>query len=150
MSKQEVLPMKRNWIIGAAVSLTMLGTATAVMAGFGEDREATMKEVGKSMKALAEIAKGAAYDAAIVEQNTTAMATAFEKFGTLFPAGSETASKAASPDIWANMEDFNTLRTNAQTAALNVQTSGQDGFKAAFGELAATCKACHTKYRLAD
>ena len=142
--------MKRKWIISAALSLTMLGTATTVMAGFGEDREATMKEVGKAMKALAEIAKGAPYDAAIVEQNTTAMAAAFEKFGTLFPAGSEAASKAASADIWANMDDFNTLRTNAKTAALKVQTSGQDGFKAAFGELAGTCKACHTKYRLAD
>jgi cytochrome c556 len=142
--------MKRKWIISAALSLTMLGTATAVMAGFGEDREATMKEVGKAMKALAEIAKGAPYDAAIVEQNTTAMAAAFEKFGTLFPAGSETASKASSADIWANMDDFNTLRTNAKDAALKVQTSGPDGFKAAFGELAGTCKACHTKYRLAD
>jgi cytochrome c556 len=142
--------MKRKWIISAALSLTMLGTATTVMAGFGEDREATMKEVGKAMKALAEIAKGAPYDAAIVDQNTAAMATAFEKFGTLFPAGSETASKAASPDIWANMDDFNTLRTNAQTAAIAVKTSGEAGFKAAFGELAASCKACHTKYRLAD
>ena len=142
--------MNRKWIISAALSLAMLGSATAVFAGVGEDREATMKEVGKAMKALAEIAKGAPYDAAIVEQNTASMATAFEKFGTLFPPGSETASKASSPDIWANMDDFNTLRTNAQTAAIAVKTSGEAGFKTAFGELAASCKACHTKYRLAD
>lgn len=142
--------MNRKWMLAAAMSLTMLGTASAVMANVGEDRETTMKEVGKAMKALAEIAKGAAYDPAIVEENTAAMATAFEKFGTLFPAGSETASKASSADIWANADDFNTLRTNAQTAAIAVKTSGEAGFKAAFGELAATCKACHTKYRLAD
>lgn len=142
--------MNRKWMLSAALSLTLLGTASAVFAGVGDEREATMKEVGKAMKALAEIAKGAPYDAAIVEQNTAAMATAFEKFGTLFPAGSETASKASSPDIWANLDDFNTLRTNAQTAAIAVKTSGEAGFKAAFGELGASCKACHTKYRLAD
>ncbi len=142
--------MNRKWMLSAALSLTMLGTASAVLANAGEDREATMKEVGKAMKALAEIAKGAPYDAATVEQNTASMVTAFEKFGTLFPAGSETASKASSPDIWANMDDFKTLLTNAQTAAITVKSSGEAGFKAAFGELGASCKACHTKYRLAD
>lgn len=142
--------MKSNLFKAAAFSFAMLAASAAAMADIGEERGATMKEVGKTMKALAEIAKGAPYDAGTVSASAATLEASFTKFGTLFPEGSETASKGASADIWANRADFDTLRTNALSAATKLGASDEAGFKAAFGELAGACKACHTKYRISD
>lgn len=142
--------MKRTWMLSTFLSAALLATASAAMADVGPERGATMKEVGKAMKALAEIAKGAPFDAAMVSASAASLETNFLKFGTLFPVGSETASKAASPDIWTNPKDFDNLRTKAQSAATKLISVDEAGFKAAFGELAGTCKACHTKYRISE
>jgi cytochrome c556 len=113
-------------------------------------REATMKSVGQSFKALAAIAKGASFDAALVSQNSQTIASNFETFGSLFDAGTEQASKQASPLIWTERSEFDQIRTDAIAAARALASTDEAGFKQAFGQLGASCKSCHTKFRLQE
>lgn len=143
--------LSRKVVLAGSIALFALAGAAAA-AGLGDEREATMKDIGKSMKALAEIQKGAtAFDAATVKPLGEKIAADLEKFKGLFPAGSETADNKASPDIWKDPAGFEAARSKAADAATALAAvTDAAAFKTAFTDLGGACKNCHTKYRLAD
>lgn len=142
--------MKR--LAAAVLSIVVLGgVAAQSFADVADDREALMKEIGRTIKSLSEIAKGAApYDAATVKAGGELIQANLTKFGTLFDAGTEGASKTSRPEIWSDRAGFDAARENAIKAAAALAAADAAGLKAALGAMGGTCKACHEKYRLAD
>jgi cytochrome c556 len=140
-------------IAGFALVLGAAGMAMAA-ADLGAQREADMKAVGGAVKAASAYVQGnTPFDAAAAKAEMEKVAAAATNFPTLFPAGSETVDKKASPAIWQNKADFEAhaakLAKDA-TAAAAAADQGADAFKIAFGTVASNCKACHQSYRLAD
>ena len=89
-------------------------------------------------------AKAAAESAAIVE---TMSKLPWEAFG----AGTDKGDTRALPAIWTEQAKFKEGADKLQTAATQLtaaaKTGNLDSVKKAFGETAATCKACHDAYR---
>lgn len=75
-------------------------------------------------------------------------ATELEHFQGLFADGSEKAGGAARPEIWTDRAGFETARTNAHDAALELAAvTDPAAFPAAAKKLGDACGGCHTKYR---
>ncbi len=76
---------------------------------------------------------------------------ALEGFATGSDKGAKTDAKA---DIWTHPEDFRSKYDDllTQTKALNeaAQTGDETKMKEQFKKTAATCKACHEKYKAED
>lgn len=143
--------MKRLVAATACLSLAVLGSfAVSVYADTVNDRETTMKEIGKAYKAIAGMAKAGTFDQAEINKHATDIAAKLDSFKTLFPDGSQTDDKQASPDIWADRAGFDAAQSAARDAAMKVAATDATAFPVTFKELGAGCKACHTKYRLAD
>ncbi|HTO31049.1 MAG TPA: cytochrome c [Pararhizobium sp.] len=114
-------------------------------------REGLMKGIGRSMGAIAGIAKGEKpYDAEVVKTALTTISTNIKAFPDQFPAGSDVNSEA-SPKIWENMDDFKAhaakLGTDADTLLAQLPAD-QAGVGAAAGMLGKDCGACHELYRI--
>ncbi|MBB5703736.1 cytochrome c556 [Ochrobactrum daejeonense] len=136
------------------VSSATLLLAGAAQADVASDRQALMKDLGRSVGSIAPMIKGEKpFDAA------TALA-ALEKIdayarkldaGTLFPDGSDKGDTEASPKIWENKDDFarhiEKFRADAATA-LTAKPQDLDALKPAFQQVAANCGACHRAYRI--
>ncbi len=134
----------------------MVASASFAMAAsdLAKQREADMKAIGGAVKTSAGFATDKVpYDAAAAKAAMETIAAKATDFPTLFPAGSETASKGASPKIWENKADFEAhaakLASDAKAAA-TAADAGLDAFKVAFGTVTANCKSCHQLYRLSD
>ena len=71
-----------------------------------------------------------------------------------FAPGSEEGKTRAKPDIWLDMDDFNSKLNDlrAQSAKLVEVSGGNDegAIKAQFGATAKTCKTCHDQYKSKD
>jgi cytochrome c556 len=118
-----------------------------------EARQADMKKVGASIGLLSGMAKGEApFDAAAAQAAFATMNTVAKEFVSLFPAGSETGMDTeASPDIWANMDDFKAkvAKFEADTGAAAAMTfADAAAVGAAIGPVAENCGACHKLYRV--
>lgn len=90
-------------------------------------------------------AKAAAENAAIVQQMSR---LPFAAFGPGTEKGHDTKAK---PGIWQQQDKFKDLAGKMQdeVAKLDVAAKGgkEDEIKAAFGNAAKSCKACHDEYR---
>jgi cytochrome c556 len=142
--------MKRTglWTAVAGVGLALGVTVAAGAAGNPvEERQATMKQVGQSMKEGAGLAS--AYDAAKAKAAMDQVAAAAKKLHNLYPAGSDADPKSgADPKIWQNKADFDKRLTEMGKAAEAAgKAADQASYKTAFGTLGATCKSCHDLYR---
>ncbi|MBZ9934949.1 cytochrome c [Mesorhizobium sp. BR1-1-16] len=140
-------------VIGFTVAVASAGLAMAA-SDLGKQREADMKAIGGAIKTSAGFAMGKVpFDAAAAKAAMETVAAKATDFPTLFPAGSETADKGASPKIWENKADFEAhaakLASDAKAAAAAAD-QGADAFKAAFAVVGANCKSCHQLYRLSD
>lgn len=100
------------------------------------------KEVSGSSPDLAKVVKPAATIDALARQASH-----------WFPAGTgpDVGKTMAKPAIWHNSRDFAAKMQAFQKAASTFNTTAKSGHagaaKAAFGDLAKACKACHTLYR---
>ena len=139
------------WAAAAGVGLTLAAASVAVSAGNPmEERQATMKQVGQTMKeASAYASPQTAFDAGKVKGLMDGVAASAKKLHGLYPAGSGADPKsAADPKIWENKADFDKrLGEMASLAAAAGKTGSQETFKPAFSALGATCKSCHDVYR---
>jgi cytochrome c556 len=142
-----------NWkkvtgvFVGLAATAALVGTS---LAGLPDDREATMKDIGKNFKALVQMSKGA-FDAAGAAEHGNAIAADLEKFKDMFPEGSQAGDKQAKPEIWTDRAGFEEKRmaaVNAATALAKVTDAA--AFPAAFKTLGGTCGSCHEKFRAKD
>jgi cytochrome c556 len=138
----------------AAVTAALIGAVSLAQAAEPQEmRQESMKQVGGATGVLSKMAKGeTAFDAAAAVAAFTTMNTAAKTYGDLFPVGSEAGFETeAAPAIWANMDDFKAkvAKFEADTAAAAAMTfADAAAVGAAFGSVAANCKACHETYRI--
>jgi cytochrome c556 len=124
-----------------------------VGAGFaaGNEREDTMKHIGRSLRPLVEMSKSGKFDQAEVQKDGTAIAGYLDHFKDLFPAGTEKQDDKALPTIWSDAAGFEQHRVDAKNAALALAaTTDLAGFQTALKTLGGTCGSCHDKYRAKD
>ena len=140
--------MRRKAIfIVALIGSVILGTATAAEDPIAQRRQ----NMQKTMRAENKIKNIILYEYS-AEEAIAAMKTLEENltvFPTLFPEGSDTGDTQASPAIWANKDDFNSLAAKLvmdAKAAEAAASEGQDAFALAWRAVAEDCDSCHTKY----
>lgn len=133
-------------VLAIGVSSLSLASADPV-----QDRQATMKDIGQSMKDGASVSSAKFYDAAKAKAAMDKVAADAKKVAALFPANSgpttdpKTAALAA---IWANEADFKKRFTEMATlASAAAATTTVETYKPALNALGATCKSCHDIYR---
>jgi cytochrome c556 len=139
------------WAAVAGIGLAFTITCVAASAGNPMDeRQATMKQVGQTMKeASAYTSAQTPFDAAKVKALMDGVAGNAKKLHGLYPAGSGADPKsAADPKIWENKADFDKRLTEMGSLAVAAgKTSSADTFKPAFSALGGSCKSCHDIYR---
>ena len=118
------------------------------------DRQAIMKDMGRSVGTIAPMIKGAKpFDAAAALAALETLSADAQKFDvdTLFPAGTDQGDTEASPKIWEDRDDFvkhvEKFRTDA-AAAVAANPQDLDALKPAFQQVAANCGSCHQAYRI--
>lgn len=109
-----------------------------------------MKSMGESMKEMAGMFRGKApYSAERIKELASDMASHSEHIPMMFPKGSNKKPSEAKLNVWSDAEGFNksSLELKTYAEALAATSGDQAGAKVAFGDVAKTCKSCHTEYR---
>jgi len=145
----------RTALIGSAIAVASVTLPLAGGHSPVEQREAAMKEVGKSTKLLGEMVKGeTAFDDAAANEALATMAAAVTDFGTYFPEGTALAGEnenAAGEAIWTDRDGFDAAVTEFRqdiAAAVEAAPQSKDALATSFGAVAQNCKSCHEDYRV--
>lgn len=111
-------------------------------------RMETMDKMALNLKMLAQMSKGLMDfnkdDANVAKENIIAAA---KQIPTVFKVHHTDPASDALPAIWTNWDDFVKKANAARMGAELLDTSTQDGIQMSLGQIAKTCKACHTTYR---
>ena len=135
----------------------LLATATAALAHQGVQNPAVkarmdgMNAIAENMKTLGQMSKGSTeFDAALARSAAAAIAEHAAATPGLFEANETDPKSEARPEIWSNFEDFIAKATELETIATGLSTSINDpaDLNAAMGALGASCKSCHSVYRI--
>lgn len=136
-------------VVSAALLVSGMAHADAIA-----DRQALMKDIGKSVGAIAPMIKGEKpFDAAVALAALEKIDADAKKIdvATLFPAGSDKGDTEASPKIWEDTADFtkhvDKFKADAAAAAAS-KPETLDALKVAFQQVSANCGACHQPYRI--
>ncbi len=143
---------KTAWIkaVGAVAVLTVGGVAAWAADDIIQTRQADMKEMGKSLKAIKGIidAEGNAADVVAPANKIVEVAGLIPS---LFPKGSDQGKTAALPAIWENWDEFTKHADDLKTEATMLASAGQSGdlatVRAQFKETADMCGACHKDFK---
>jgi cytochrome c556 len=146
---------KTAWIkaVGAVVVLTVGGMAAWAADDVIKTREADMKEMGKSLKAIKGIidANGSAAD---VVAPANKIAEVAGLIPSLFPKGSDQGKTGALPAIWEKWDEFTKHADNLKNEATMLASAGQSGdlatVRAQFDKTAKECGSCHKEFRKKD
>jgi cytochrome c556 len=146
-------------VLSAAAAIVMAGAAGFAVAQDKEtvlkDRQATMKEQGKSLGAVKAYLDGKG-DPAQAKTGAADLTQTTKKIPQLFPAGtggpSPDGDYVAKPEIWTDWTKFLDAQKTAATKAdaLLVAVNGGDkaAIQAAFDDLGKNgCGGCHTTFR---
>ena len=139
---------KTAWIkaVGVAVVLTAGGVTAWAADDVIKTRQADMKEMGKSLKAIKGIidADGNAADVVAPANKIVEIAGLIPS---LFPKGSDQGKTAALPNIWENWDAFTKHADDLKSEATMLASAGQSGdlatVRAQFDKTAKMCGACH-------
>ncbi|WP_332118641.1 cytochrome c [Azorhizobium caulinodans] len=134
----------------AALLVPLAATVVVAQTDPIAQRKAVMKEIGEQTKAAGAIVKGEApYDAAKAAAIFKTYSEGADKFGALFPAGSDKGDTKAAPAIWSDRAGFDAALAKFKAAvAANIDKVGTaDGFKTAMAAVGAECRACHQSYQ---
>jgi cytochrome c556 len=143
--------MNRSVLVGLGL-VTAITTALAQSADPIVERKNLMKGNGAAAKIGTQMAKGEMpFDLGTAHLLFSNFEGVGRRFYTLFPETSRSGGDtAAAPKIWEDMAGFRAasekLAADAQSARLQVKDA--KSFKAAFGEVAKNCNACHQTYRI--
>jgi cytochrome c556 len=146
---------KTAWIKAvAAVAAVTVGGVTAWAADdIIKTREADMKEMGKSLKAIKGIIDSGG-SAADVVAPANKIAEVAGLIPSLFPKGSDQGKTGALPAIWENWDDFTKHADSLKNEATMLASAGQSGdlatVRAQFDKTAKECGACHKDFRKKD
>ena len=139
--------MKRLLLLTCLLLSSLAVFATASRADFADDREAAMKQVRRSYRALLDMARSDSFDAATAQESAAQIRDALAKFKDLFPEGSQAGDKLALPEIWSDPAGFERARQAADKAAADLAAvTAAESYKPAFTALVSTCKSCHDKF----
>ena len=139
---------KTAWIkaVGAVVVLTVGGVTAWAADDVLQTRQADMKEMGKSLKAIKGIidANGSAADVVAPANKIVEVAGLIPS---LFPKGSDQGDTHALPNIWENWDAFTKHADDLKAEATMLASAGQSGdlatVRAQFDKTAKMCGACH-------
>jgi len=144
----------KNFVKFSVVSGAILvGYMTMAYAEPIKERQTAMKGVSESTKALAAVVRGERpFNAELVERHGDRILSSFIKAQKLFNNGVETKGSTAKATIWSKPDGFARIFAGgiagARAAAAAGAKSDPAALKAAFGQLAQSCKSCHKDYRL--
>lgn len=149
----------RTMALIVATGLSLPGLASAQtpatftrLADAVKYRQAAFQVLSTHVQRVGAMAKGEVpFDKASAEVNATLIELLSRQVATAFPAGSDMAPSKAKPEVWTAPADFKTHGEQLQSAAGKLSGAARVGdaaaFKAAFGAMTQTCKACHDGYR---
>lgn len=149
--------MKRS--IAVAATCVALCAAMPAAAQFAkpEDavryRQSLMFLMGNHLGRIGQVVQGKApFDPKVTAENAQLLETLSKLPYVAFVPGTEKIGRTrAQPEVWGQQEKFNEAAANFQDKAgkLSVAAKGGnlDQIKAAFGETAQSCKACHDNFR---
>lgn len=147
--------MKVQCACVAAVLTWAAGTAQAQFQR-AEDavkyRQSALSVMGTHFSRLGAMANGRVpFDAAVAQENAAVVLTVSKLPWAGFTPDTERLTSKAKPAVWREMDKVKAAadRLMASTVALDAaaKTGNLDNLKKAFGETAASCKACHDAYR---
>lgn len=139
----------------AAVALSMPAGAQSAFAK-PEDavkyRQSAMSLMGTHLGRLGQMAAGRVpYDGKQAVENAEVVALISHLPWAGFGPGTDKLSTKTKPEIWSEPAKFKDQADKMQAEAAKVlaaaKTNNLDNLKAAFGPLAASCKACHDSFR---
>ena len=91
------------------------------------------------------------FDAKVAAENADLVAEMAKLPFAGFGPGTDKGDTRAKPEIWTEMDKFRAGATKLQEESVKLAAAAKggnaDALKAAFGEAAKTCKACHDSYR---
>ena len=147
----------KAWIYAAALSCGLLSALPAA-AQFAkpEDavkyRKAAFTVMGTHFGRIGAMVNGRVpFDAKVAAENADLVLAMSKLPFDAFGAGTDKGETRAKPEIWTEMDKFKAGATKLQEEATKLSLASKggnlDAIKAAFGETAKTCKACHDAYR---
>ena len=139
-----------------AATAASLGAAPVNLAAVMHERHEGMETIGKQFKALHREFDSSSPNIASVRSSAATIANLARRASGWFPAGTgpERGKTGAKPEIWQpqNKADFSAklaaFQHSAQAFAGVSRGTDAPAMKAAYADLAGTCKACHDKYRM--
>ena len=145
--------LKRTAWMKAAAAVAVL-TVGGVTAWAAEDmiktREADMKEMGKSLKAIKGIIDSSGNAADVVAPANKIVEVAGQ-IPSLFPKGSDQGKTGALPVIWEKWDAFTKHADDLKNEATMLASAGQSGdlatVRAQFDKTAKVCGECHKDFR---
>lgn len=133
----------------AAVLVPLATTAVLAQGNVIQQRQALMKDIGDNTKVAAAMVKGEApYDAAKATAIFKVYAANADKFGSLFPEGSNVGETKATQAIWTDRAGFDAAlaKFKADVAANADKVGTAEGLKTAMAAVGGNCRACHQTY----
>ena len=154
-----MLSVTKFRLLGAALAIGVASMSAAPLAQDKEtvlkDRQATMKEQGKSLGAVKAYIDGKG-DLAQAKAGAADLTQTTKKIPDLFPPGtagpSLTGEYVAKPVIWTDWNKFldaqKAAATKADALLVAVNSGDKGAIEAAFNDLGKNgCGACHTTFR---
>ena len=144
--------------VRAVLAVTVVLSAVPAMAQFQKPEDAVKYRQGAFTVMAAHFGRLGAmvqgkipFDAKLAQENAALVETLSKLPMAAFGADTESVTSKAKPEIWKEKAKFDQggEKLVAAAAALNTaaKSGNLDAIKTAFGETAASCKACHDNYR---
>ena len=136
-------------------ALLVLGSAATAGDDPIHERHELMEGVRDAAKPIGMMFRGEAeFDAGVVMESLETWRAAGEKFGELFPEGSQTGQGTeAAPAIWEDRDGFNSALARWREATDKAIAANPQSLEAArptVGPVFQACKNCHDTYRIED
>jgi cytochrome c556 len=154
-----MLSVTKFWILGAILGIGVASMSAASLAQDKEtvlkDRQATMKEQGKSLGSVKAYIDGKG-DLAQAKAGAADLTQTTKKIPDLFPPGTDgpnpTGDYVAKPLIWTDWNKFldaqKAAASKADALLVAVSSSDKTAIETAFNDLGKNgCGACHTTFR---
>ena len=139
-------------ILVPALAMTTLASASDDPR---QERHELMESTRDAAKPIGQMMRGEAdYDAEVLMASLNTMLDVADRFGGLFPPGTETGMDTeAAPAIWEDREGFDEALANwrsALEAAVAAGPATLEEARPAVGPVFRACKDCHDSYRIED
>ena len=141
-------------LMAAALGLTACSTTDSESNPDVQARQDSMKNWGDAMGIMGDMAKAPdTFDADIVKEQTAFLAEDASMPWSHFENQENMGN--ATEAVWSNADGFRAEADNFQKVTANLSAAAQtatsiDDIKPALGEVGASCKSCHTDFRVKD